>query len=867
MGWERKGLSTMRFVSLSVLLLTIFGFSVAQELSVFQVAPPPIADGQIGDIAWDKALTLQLPHRLGNGSPQAKTTVKFCFGAEHIFVLFVCDEPNLEAMKRNIKQHDGEVWTDDCVEVFLTPEPSEPARYYHIVVNSLGTVRDEFWQKGKEDVGWDSKARVGVSVGSDRWVAEIAIPIRSLNRMPIFSDVWLVNFARQRYSVFPPELSTWQPCKVSFHEPQNFGELKLANFTSLTAARQISAVVVNQEASKLQNLLRAWRQKLPTKLRTSTGKSVAYAIADWQSKLSVKDLAKLWEQVKSLQEKLPQLEAKVMQASVAEQVGKPYAVFAVSPMLKLRPEQVPSGEPVSSRNPVTLFAAKGEGESVQIVVAALEKSLKNVKVGVSPLVGPRGALILPEVRLVGYVPVQKPTPGGFGIAGRYPDPLLPLREFYVPEGECRSVWLTVWVPRDAEAGDYEGAITVEPESDERTSVPIRLRVYDVTLPTQSFLKTCVLIWDYKARQVYGDAWTPDRSRRFYELCLRYRFTPPPPLPWDKVFVKQTDGTWTANWDEFDREVEAWMKKGVTAFSIWSVLHWGTNLPPESERADVAAKLRLLGEHLKRKGWSERFYFYVFDEPSTSEFINIEALCRFVHENAPNLNILLTAGYGATGPFRTHAPTPDGAAYRALKGFINIWVPHIDCFDEPFLRERKEAGDQVWMYVCISTVGKTYPDIWRIDWTGVAHRAVGWWLWRYNCDGFLYWCVNYWTDDKGQPFDLFANPVAYPGGNGDGFLFYPDPQKGDPIPSVRAEIFRDGIEDYDLLTMLVQFAKSFKRNGQISAKFAKLLKQAEQLLDASNLIVAPNKFVDDPIAYEQRHRQILNLLEQTQKAQP
>jgi hypothetical protein len=180
---------------------------------------------------------------------------------------------------------------------------------------------------------------------------------------------------------------------------------------------------------------------------------------------------------------------------------------------------------------------------------------------------------------------------------------------------------------------------------------------------------------------------------------------PTALALGQSFVKQLDGTWVAKWDEFDREVEGWMSKGATTFSIGGILRWGTKLPPENEREDVAVKLKLLGEHLKRKGWSERFYFYVFDEPSTAEFADIEALCRFVHQHAPNLNILLTAGYGATGAFRSHAPTPEGAAYRALPGFINIWVPHIDCFDEPFLRERRKLGDQVWMYVCISTSAK------------------------------------------------------------------------------------------------------------------------------------------------------------------
>ncbi len=846
----------MKWMSALVFLLMMVNVLVAQELTAFQVAPPPTVDGQINDTTWTKALTLRLNHRLGDGEPQAKTTVKFCFGSQHIFVLFICEEPTPQAMARYINQNDGEVWTDDCVEIFLAPDPNEPASYYHIVVNSLGVVRDEFWQDGRDDVSWDSKARVGINVESDQWVAEIAIPLRSLNRVPMLSDVWRVNFARQRYTVSPPELSTWQPCKIGFHEPQNFGSLRLDKLVALHLVRQISATVVQQEANRLKDLLRTWQKRLPKNLQTSIGKRTASTLSELQGRLIAKDLENLWTQVKSLQEKLPQLEAKVMRARVAEQVGRTYVVFAVSPMLKLRPEQIPAGEPISQRNPITIFAARGEGESAQIVVAAFEQTLKNVKVSASPLVGPKGNLIFPEIRLVGYVPIQKPTPGGFGTVGRYPDPLLPLRNFDVLAGECQSVWLTVLVPKDVEPGEYEGAVTIEPQNAERTIAPIRLRVYNVTLPTQSFLKTCVLIWDYKARQVYGDAWTPELSRRFYELCLRYRFTPPPPLPWDKVFVKQPDGSWAANWDGFDREVEAWMSKGATAFSIGGILSWGTKPPPENEKVDVATKLRLLGEHLKRKGWSERFYFYVFDEPSTAEFVNIESLCRFVHEHAPNLNVLLTAGYGATGPFRTHAPTPDGAAYRALAGFINIWVPHIDCFDEPFLQERKKAGDQVWMYVCISTVGKTYPDIWRIDWTGVSHRAVGWWLWRYGCDGFLYWCVNYWTDDKGKPFDLFANPVAYPGGNGDGFLFYPDPDKGEPIPSVRAEIFRNAIEDYDLLTMLRELVTSLKSDRRT----AKLLTQAEQILEAINLILAPNKFIDDPTAYETQHQQILGLLE-------
>jgi hypothetical protein len=49
-----------------------------------------------------------------------------------------------------------------------------------------------------------------------------------------------------------------------------------------------------------------------------------------------------------------------------------------------------------------------------------------------------------------------------------------------------------------------------------------------------------------------------------------------------------------------------------------------------------------------------------------------------------------------------------------------------------------------------------------------------------------------------------NDTNYPNGhcNGDGFLFYPDPEGKDlPYSSMRLEITRDAFEDYDLLTLL------------------------------------------------------------------
>ena len=68
-------------------------------------------------------------------------------------------------------------------------------------------------------------------------------------------------------------------------------------------------------------------------------------------------------------------------------------------------------------------------------------------------------------------------------------------------------------------------------------------------------------------------------------------------------------------------------------------------------------------------------------------------------------------------------------------------------------------------------------------------------------GFLYWHVSYY-DAAGNNTYQMRNPVSKTG-PGDGILVYPGSAYGqlDPIPSIRMLNMRDGIEDYQMLTML------------------------------------------------------------------
>ena len=120
-----------------------------------------------------------------------------------------------------------------------------------------------------------------------------------------------------------------------------------------------------------------------------------------------------------------------------------------------------------------------------------------------------------------------------------------------------------------------------------------------------------------------------------------------------------------------------------------------------------------------------------------------------------------------------------------------------------------------------------------------------------------WETTYWNSNEASPKGYLQNPwqeamswvtgYGWPygkqtiWGNGDGRFFYPenrDPNKdkttayqGYPIPSIRLEFLRAGIEDYEYMCILEKLMKV------ASKKQASLVKEARQLLQIIRLIEA------------------------------
>lgn len=289
----------------------------------------------------------------------------------------------------------------------------------------------------------------------------------------------------------------------------------------------------------------------------------------------------------------------------------------------------------------------------------------------------------------------------------------------------------------------------------------------------------------------GEEGMQERIRDAYVLnMLRHRASPTNIIA--PAIETAPDGTLSVDWTEFDRVMEPYVNAGLSAFNVfWCQLPagWGTVESVEDQQRLNQARelLRQTQEHLQQRGWLGLAYIYTIDEPGADFFPQVRRAFALAHEAAPKLKTLLTYGYGASKPIEPGAPR-----YADLAGYVDIHVPHTDCFEPIYLRQRQEMGDEVWAYVCISAM-RPYLNVWGIDYPGLDHRLLFWQLFQHRITGFLYWEVAYWVKDPWQ------DTMTYPGGNADGSLIYPG--EDGPVDSIRWELCRDGTEDYDMLTLL------------------------------------------------------------------
>ncbi len=264
------------------------------------------------------------------------------------------------------------------------------------------------------------------------------------------------------------------------------------------------------------------------------------------------------------------------------------------------------------------------------------------------------------------------------------------------------------------------------------------------------------------------------------------------------------------------------------------------------------------EHLRQKGWLDEAYVYWFDEPAPRDYEFVMNGFRKLKEAAPGITRMLT-----------EQVEPD------LIGGPDIWCAVSNQYKHEPAEERRKHGEKFWWYVC--TGPKAPYCTLFIDHPGTELRVWLWQTWQRKIDGILVWQSNYWTSptafpDPEFPQNPYEDPMGWrtgystprgekrPWGNGDGRFIYPPETAADahpsgpvlegPVDSIRWEMLRDGIEDYEYMVILKELIEANKNKLN-----AGRLRKYNSLLDVPEDITSDmTTFTKDPAPIEaQRDR--------------
>lgn len=496
-------------------------------------------------------------------------------------------------------------------------------------------------------------------------------------------------------------------------------------------------------------------------------------------------------------------------------------------------------------NAAGISLAKNEYESFQIVVSNGRDALKATVLQVSDFIDESTGAKLDSNNItwnfVGYVETKKP---GYPVRfiGMWPDYLLPKQSTDINPGITQPFWVTVYIPKGTSSGIYKGEIKVVSGERQLGVIPVTIKVYDFTLPLESHLKTAFHVYGYLIPQrtpkkdkerddVYASR-IAEVTERYYIDMLKHRMNP------------------ILNIDPSSQEqlgkVDNYRRYGLNNFSVGK--RSGTNDNNWPENDDELEKLlpvyRGYGETLKFNKMLDYNYIYAWDEGRLGN-IRVKKVCSMLHRAYPGLKTMVCY-HGIWDPGQQPGWGDD----------IDIWCFQIDSFNERKMQVLKDRGMEIWMYV--SGPGDSGAPNLAIDFDSMDYRIIPWICWRYGIKGFLYWCVNWWPDK--DPYKTAMNTPWQQ--NGNGLMYYPG--EDGPIDSLRIEIFRDGMEDYEYLYLLAQKIQTVKDSG-LEASNEQLIASAEELLNLNKTIaISMTSFTKDTQVLMERRQKIAEAIEQIGK---
>ena len=300
-------------------------------------------------------------------------------------------------------------------------------------------------------------------------------------------------------------------------------------------------------------------------------------------------------------------------------------------------------------------------------------------------------------------------------------------------------------------------------------------------------------------KLYSEEYWPILKRYFLNMAEHRQNVVLTPWVPNTSFVKATrrkDGTWSVDFSLLERFLSLAEECGVAdriEFSHCGGIdrekhevnfvsaqifddNEGKVISPDVEEW-LAPCLGALEKWLIDTGRIDRAMIHVADEPYQPDMASWRAASERIHAAAPRIKRI------------------DAIESLHFTDDLEVWVPkltHYQRWQKEFDSLRRD-GEEMWYYICCHPFGEHFPNRF-MDLPGTRIRAFHWINYTENLCGYLHWGYNYWGSDPfGPPTEQY--------GPGDTHVVYPG-----PLDSVRWEIERESLEDYEYFVLLENLSR-------------------------------------------------------------
>lgn len=233
----------MVLILIAALASSAFG---QQRYDIYRASSPITIDAKLDEPAWrDAPRASEFQFNWHTSGEKEQTVVKLLWDDENLYVAYLVRDQHISAYET--KRH-GPVSKDDCVEIFLSPNPGKVTNYYTFEINAIGTMlnrnRTDWWtgpptwepEGVRYRTTFHGESKKDESPDDKQWIVELAIPLKNFAKdaahtPPQDGDEWRLNLHRLGGKT-NVQWSSWWPIptpKPAFHTPSAFGPVRFVN--------------------------------------------------------------------------------------------------------------------------------------------------------------------------------------------------------------------------------------------------------------------------------------------------------------------------------------------------------------------------------------------------------------------------------------------------------------------------------------------------------------------------------------------------------------------------------------------------------------------------------------------------------------